>query len=423
MGSIDRTEQTNGISHDISSGVPYPFDWSSSDDYELPKTWHSQKTKIRVACIGAGPSGLALAYKMERQMRPGTWDLTLSEKNDDFGGTWYENRYPGIACDIPAHIYTYSWDPNPEWDSYFAYGGQILQYFKTFVAKHKLNKYIQLNSQVVLAIWDAEEGIYKLLLRDPLTGYERTDWSHVLVNATGNLNKWKWPDIKGLHDFKGPMMHSAKWDESVDFKGKTVGIIGTGSTAIQIIPQLQKVAKDLKLFMRSSTWISPPFAGNTLKDVVKKGEEGDRAYRQYFFSEEEKRQFRDNPQFLLSLRQTIEAELNMGFGLYTRGSELQKKTHNAMLEEMVRRIGPGHEELKERLIPKFLPGCRRITPGDGYLEALVQKNVDCIFQTCAEVTTDSVIDGTGKEHKIDILVCATGVSARLCLFIPSRVVL
>ncbi|OQU98935.1 hypothetical protein CLAIMM_04644 [Cladophialophora immunda] len=343
---------------------------------------------------------------MERQMQPGTWDLTLYEKNDDFGGTWYENKYPGCACDIPAHIYTYSWDQNPEWDSYFAYAGPILQYFRTFVEKHNLKGYMALNSEVKSATWNAKDGTYTIRVRNPETGEERTEWAHALVNATGNLNKWKRPKIEGLHAFQGPLMHSARWDESVDFSNKVVGIIGTGSTAIQIVPVLQKVAKQLKLIMRSPTWISPPFANSVLKDV--KHGDSDKAHRQYYFSEEEKANFKHDPDSLLFLRRRIESEINLGFELYTRGSKLQEEALQNMREEMIRRIGPGHESLKERLIPKWLPGCRRLTPGDGYLEALTQPNVECIFQGCSHITSDAIVDDSGVSHKIDILVCATG---------------
>ncbi|TVY25630.1 putative sterigmatocystin biosynthesis monooxygenase [Lachnellula hyalina] len=378
-------------------------------NYSIPKTWHSQKTKLRVACIGAGPSGLCLAYKMERQMQPGTWELTIYEKNPAEGGTWYENKYPGCACDIPAHIYTYSWDPQPDWSTFYAYSPEILEYFKKFSDKHDLHHYVQLNSQIISAAWNDQEGKYNLIIRNPQTGEEREDWSHVLVNATGNLNKWKWPEIEGLHDFAGPKMHSATWDESVDFKDKTVAIIGTGSTAIQIVPKLQKVAKKLELFMRSPTWISPPFGDAVLKEDVRDGKEEDMANRQYYFSEEEKRKFREDPEGHLFLRQKIEAEINLLFPFYTRGTPLQKKMHQQMRAEMEKRIGPGHDELKKNLIPEWLPGCRRITPGDGYLESLVKSNVNCVFQGIQKITPDGLIDDAGEFHPVDILVCATGV--------------
>ncbi|KAH8691878.1 hypothetical protein BGW36DRAFT_431121 [Talaromyces proteolyticus] len=406
-----KNSQSNGSAEepvpvDISTEIQYPQN-GSGRNYALPNTWHSKKTKIRVVCIGAGPSGICLAYKMQHQMDPNTWELSIYEKNDDICGTWYENKYPGCACDIPSHIYTYSFEPNPQWSTYFAYAPEILQYFRKFAEKHQCRRFIQVNSKVVAATWHPSEGIYKIVIEDTTTGETREDWSHVLVNATGNLNKWKWPEIEGLHDFAGPKMHPSQWDESVDFAGKTVGIIGTGSTAIQVVPQLQKISKNLKLFMRSPTWISPPFGGDVLKDDIKGGQENT-ASRQYVFTEEDKRKFREDPNFLLNLRQKIEAEVNLLFPFFERGTNLQKKMHSKMTEEMNTRIGSGHDELKKHLIPKWLPGCRRITPGDGYLEALTQENVQPIFNDISKITRDGVIDFDGELHKVDILVCATG---------------
>lgn len=117
---------------------------------------------------------------------------------------------------------------------------------------------MKLSTKVLEARWDEEKGLWSLTLEDQVTKGTWQDWCHVLINGTGILNNWKWPDIKGLHDFAGPKMHSAAWDHGVDFQGKTVGVIGTGSTSVQIVPQLQKEAEHLKVFMRSSTWISPP---------------------------------------------------------------------------------------------------------------------------------------------------------------------
>ncbi|KAJ5465282.1 uncharacterized protein N7458_000968 [Penicillium daleae] len=404
-------EHSNGadkpaVSSDRLNEFGYPQN-GSGRNYVLPNTWHSKKTKIRVACIGAGASGICLAYKMQHQMDPNTWELAIYEKNDNICGTWYENKYPGCACDIPSHIYTYSFEPHPDWSTYFAYAPEILEYFRKFADKHQCQRFVQVNSKVVEATWHPREGIYKIVIEDTNTGETREDWSHVLVNATGNLNKWKWPEIEGLYDFAGPKMHPSHWDESVDFVGKTVGIIGTGSTAIQVVPELQKVAKGLKLFMRSPTWISPPFGGNVLKEDLKGGEEN-AASRQYVFTDEEKRKFREDPDFLLNMRQKIEAEVNLLFPFFQRGTDLQKQMHVVMTEEMHNRIGPGHEELKEHLIPKWLPGCRRITPGDGYLEALTQDNVQPIFNEISKIVPEGLIDSDGVLHKVDILVCATG---------------
>jgi cation diffusion facilitator CzcD-associated flavoprotein CzcO len=130
---------------------------------------------------------------------------------------------------------------------------------------------MKLNTKVVECHWDEEGGIWNLTLENQTTKERSQDWSHVLINGTGILNSWKWPDIEGLHDFKGGLMHSAAWDHGVDFDNKIVGVIGTGSTSVQIVPQLQKTVKELQVYMRSPTWISPPFGAGALQTDLVKG--------------------------------------------------------------------------------------------------------------------------------------------------------
>ena len=202
-------------------------------------------------------------------------------------------------------------------------------------------------------------------------------------------------------------MHSADWDHSVDLDNKTIGVIGTGSTSVQIVPQLQKVAKEVQVFMRSPTWISPPFGGGAL-NKVSAGQDIDPGHRQYKFSEEEKKNFKDNPEDHLQFRKGIEAEINGLFGMYRQGSDLSHLFRKVITDEMHRRMGPGHEELKKFIIPKWAPGCRRISPGDGYLEALVQPNVKPIMKTIDKITPEGILTSDGVEHKMDVLVCATG---------------
>jgi cation diffusion facilitator CzcD-associated flavoprotein CzcO len=233
------------------------------------------------------------------------------------------------------------------------------------------------------------------------------DWCHVWVNGTGILNNWKWPDIEGLHDFKGPKMHSANWDHSVDLDNKVIGVIGTGSTSVQIVPQLQKIAKEVQVYMRSPTWISPPFGGGALTSV-QKGQDVDPGHRQYEFTEEDKRRFKEDPEFHLNFRKGIEAEINGLFGMYRQGSDLSHLFRKVITDEMNRRMGPGHQELKDFIIPTWAPGCRRISPGDGYLEALVQPNVEPIMKGIERITPEGIVTNDGVEHKMDVLVCATG---------------
>lgn len=162
----------------ISDSYEYP-EQTSEGPYRVLDQYHSKPRRLRVACVGAGASGLCLAYKMERMLEQGSWELTLFEKNKHFGGTWYENTYPGVACDIPvsrgeinamqidaephqSHNYTFTWDPNPDWSHFFAYGPEIQQYFENFAERHGSKRYMKLNSKVVEARWNEEQGIWKM---------------------------------------------------------------------------------------------------------------------------------------------------------------------------------------------------------------------------------------------------------------------
>jgi cation diffusion facilitator CzcD-associated flavoprotein CzcO len=283
---------------------------------------------------------------------------------------------------------------------------------------------MKLNSKVVECRWDEDKGIWNLIIEDQSSKARWNDWAHVLINGTGILNSWKWPEIEGLHDFKGGLMHSANWDHSVDFDNKVVGVIGTGSTSVQIVPQLQKTVKNLQVYMRSPTWISPPFGAGALVNDLQKGTrfhcqtqlrltcvsgaEVDPGQRQYKFSDEDKKKFKDDPEYHLDFRKRIEAEINGLFGMYQKGSEMNNHFRDVITKEMNRRMGPGHEKLKSFIIPKWSPGCRRISPGDGYLEALVQDNVEPVYSGIKKVTAEGIITEDGVEHKMDHLICATG---------------
>jgi cation diffusion facilitator CzcD-associated flavoprotein CzcO len=228
------------------------------------------------------------------------------------------------------------------------------------------------------------------------------------VNGSGILNNWKWPDIEGLHDFKGPVLHSACWDHSVDFTNKTAAVIGVGSTSVQIVPSLQKIVKGLEVYMRSPTWISPPFGAGALNDDLQKGQDVDPGQRQYTFTEADIKKFKEDPEYHLEFRKKIEAEINSLFGMYQQNSELQNQFKDVITKEMQRRMGPGHEKLKEFISPKWSVGCRRISPGDGFLEALVQDNVTPVFDGIERVVPEGIKTRDGKIHKLDAIVCATG---------------
>jgi cation diffusion facilitator CzcD-associated flavoprotein CzcO len=242
------------------------------------------------------------------------------------------------------------------------------------------------------------------------------DWCNVIVNGTGFLNSWKWPKIEGLHEFSGKLLHSASWDPSVDWTGKTVAVIGTGSSAIQMVPRIQKTAKHLTAFMRSVTWISPAIGKDTLDaEKSKESTSGDgetvpvaTEHAQYYYTDAEKKRFRDDPKYFLEYRKRLESNVNSLFDMFLVGSETSISAQKMMTEEMIRRLGPGNEDLAAKLIPKWSPGCRRITPGDGYLEALVKPNVTTVHKEISKIVPEGLVDEDGTLHKVDILACATG---------------
>ena len=216
----------------------------------------------QVIVIGAGINGMHAAIRLPQRIPNLT--LTIYEKNPEIGGTWYENRYPGVACDVPAHSYTIIYEPNPEWSQFYASGQEILRYLQKVADKYEIRKYMKFNHKCVGAVWNEEKGKWQVECDGP--DGKVHDECDVLITATGILNNWKWPDIPGLDSFTGTRLHSATWPEDIDLSGKNVAIIGNGSSAIQIIPQLQKIVNHLDAYARGSTWISPPLAGSKVEE-------------------------------------------------------------------------------------------------------------------------------------------------------------
>lgn len=170
---------------------------------------------IRVAIIGAGVSGIALYIRLLQYVPEAT--ITILEKNPALGGTWLENRYPGVGCDIPSHVYQYSFAPNPNWSKLFSSGGEILEYVKSVAAEYKVDKKIKYSTKVIGATWDEMKGTWTVRTEHTspegtITNDEVT--AEIVISAVGILNNWKWPDVQGLHDFQGPLLHSAHWDDT-----------------------------------------------------------------------------------------------------------------------------------------------------------------------------------------------------------------
>ncbi|EXL38935.1 hypothetical protein FOCG_18434 [Fusarium oxysporum f. sp. radicis-lycopersici 26381] len=364
---------------------------------------HSKPRKLKIIHVGAGASGLLTAYKAERMLQ--NYDLVCYDKNPVIGGTWYENRYPGCACDVPAHIYTYSFEPNTEWSCYYANSAEIYDYFLRFAKKYDLEKYAQLRTTVISATWDENEGKWAVKLSQD--GKERMDYCDVLMNGSGVVNKAKWPDVPGLSSYNGTIAHSATWDPAISWEGKRVALIGTGSSSVQMLPQLAKGSKSLHVFARNSIWIVPSIG----TDLSKANEEGQNPSEQpgtQIYSEKDKDEFRRDPATHLQYRKGLEATLTRNFPFFLRDSPMSQWATAAIKQDMLKKLESADEELKQKLIPSWPPGCRRITPGNDYLESLVQDHVKVIFEGVSRFTATGLVTSEGKEFDFDLIACATG---------------
>lgn len=361
----------------------------ASPEWRLEKPIHTERP-VKVICIGAGASGLQLAYKLQKHVSG--FNLTVYEKNPEVSGTWYENKYPGCTCDVNSHNYTYSFEPKTDWSGVYATSQEIYTYFNDFADKYGLRQYIKTQHQVVGAKWTGSD--WNVSIKNLTTGETVNDTCDILVNAGGVLNNWKWPDIPGLDKYRGTLLHTANWDETVDLKRNSVGLIGNGSSGVQILPAIQPLAEKITVFMRRPTWVSPL-----------PGLEG----RQY--TEEEKQRFAEEPGHLLAYRKGVERGNSDILPIFMKGSDANKNVRDYMLNTMKEKLA-AKKELEEKMIPTYALGCRRLTPGMGYLEALMEPNVQVVFSGVTEVTEKGCKDENGTEHHVpDVLICATGFDA------------
>ncbi|BDD61661.1 hypothetical protein MAP00_006699 [Monascus purpureus] len=353
---------------------------------------------LRIVIIGAGISGIVSSIRIAQRI-PNA-EICVYEKNEDIGGTWFENRYPGCACDIPAHTYQATFEPNKAWSQFYASAKEIHQYWKGVVQKYGCMRYIKLKQRTVEAVWDENNSKWNLKVQNVDNGSTYPDTCDVLISATGALNEWKWPNIPGLHDFKGKLLHSASWDESYDYGGKKVAVIGNGSSGIQIVPAMLPHVSHIDHYIRGRTWLAPTFARG---EIDKRNAE----LENFSFTPEEIETFKRDHQAYQKFRKEIELELQAVHGATITGTPEQIGAREIFLQNMKRRLNR-KPELVDELVPSFPPICRRLTPGPGYLEALTDDKVELITSEIVKVDEAGILTADGKHHPIDVLVCATG---------------
>ena len=333
----------------------------------------------RIAIVGAGFSGLTMARRL---LLDGERDLVVLEQAEEVGGTWRDNTYPGCACDVPSHLYSLSFAPNPSWSRAFSPGPEIQSYIERVATDQGLRPLIEFGCEMKSARWDDEDGLWRL----DMSQGERT--AEILISAVGGLSTPAIPDIPGLDRFEGPVFHSARWDHSVDLTGKRVAVIGTGASAIQIVPAIQSEVDGLVLFQRTPPWIMPR--------------------RNRKISSLERRLFRRFP----FLQRLVRTSFYWGREVYVL--PLLRPWLSKIGERMARR----HLErsvpdpvLRERLTPDYSFGCKRILPSDEWYPAVTAPNVDLVTSGISGVGEGWITDREGVEHPVDAIVLCTGFRA------------
>lgn len=362
-----------------------------------------QPRKLRVVYVGAGVSGITAAIFFPKYVPE--LELAIYEKNADIGGTWFENRYPGCACDIPAHSYQLSFESKTDWSQFYATQPEILDYWQRVADKYDVRRFMKFRHRCTGATWNEATSKWHVTFAkiDDQGNVLETieDVADVFMTGSGALNQWKWPAIKGLSEFKGMLAHSANWPENFDVTNKTIAVIGAGSSGIQIVPNLQPKAKHMDHYVRGRTWIAASF-GHELVEARNNGQDGN-----FTYTEEEKEQWRRDPASYVKYRKTLECGMQGGYSVTHRDTKEHEEARGIFEKGMRNRL-QSKPEVAEHLLPDFPPLCKRLTPGPGYLEALCAENVSVIPEPISHVDEAGIVTSDGKHRPVDAIVCATG---------------
>ncbi len=337
----------------------------------------SDATRVRIAIVGSGFAGLGLAIKLKQD---GIEDFVVLERADDVGGTWQANTYPGCQCDIPSHLYSFSFAPNPGWTRTYSRQPEIWDYLRGLVDRYDLRDHIRLGHELRAAAWDEAAGRW-------LVETSRGSWlAQVLVDATGPLSHPQVPAIEGLDAFEGTVFHSARWDHDHVLDGERVAVIGTGASAIQFVPRIAKHVGQMHVYQRTAPWILPhtdrPTTGfeRRLYKLLPPAQKAVRA--SVYWARES---------FLLGF---IKDERFM------RGAERIAASH---LRKQV-----SDPALRSRLTPKFRLGCKRVLLSNRWYPALTRPNVELVTDPIREIRGSTIVSADGTEREVDTIIFGTG---------------
>jgi cation diffusion facilitator CzcD-associated flavoprotein CzcO len=337
---------------------------------------------LDVLIVGAGFSGLGMAIKL---LQDGTKAFLVIEKADEIGGTWYVNQYPGCACDIPSHLYSFSFDRNPNWSRMYSRRDEIQSYLKSCAERFGVNPYIRVNTRMKEAVWDEASALWRVT-----TGDGATIRARVLVSAVGALHVPRFPEIQGMDQFAGPVFHSTWWDASVPLEGKRVAVIGTGASAIQFVPEIAPKVGKLNIFQRTPPWIVPK--------------------ADFAIPERWKKRFRDVPGlgwlFRTGLFWMYEIRV---WGFLGKVKALRKRGEKMALDLLAAQVPD--PKLRARLTPNYQFGCKRVLISNDFYPAIQRPNVEFVTDGIREIREHSIVTQDGTERPADVLIYATGFRA------------
>ena len=332
---------------------------------------------VHVAIVGTGFGGIGAAVRL---LQEGFDDFVLLERAEDLGGTWRDNSYPGCACDVPSHLYSFSFAPNPEWTRAFSPQAEIWDYLRRVSSEYSVSERIVYGAEVRNAVWDEDSQLWTVeTARGELT-------ANIVIGAMGGLADPAFPEIKGLDSFTGRVFHSAQWDHDHQLEGERVAVIGTGASAIQFVPRIAADVERVDLYQRTPPWIVP-------KPNRELGRLRHTLYRRF-------------PALQRLVRSAVywrQEALVPGFVI------------NPKLQRLVQAIAKRHlahqvkdPVLRDKLTPRYTIGCKRILQANDYYPAVSRENVDVITDAIAEITPGGIIDADGVHREVDTIILATG---------------
>jgi cation diffusion facilitator CzcD-associated flavoprotein CzcO len=333
---------------------------------------------VDVLIVGAGFAGLGMAIHLRKA---GMESFLIVEKGGEVGGTWWYNRYPGCACDIPSHLYSFSFERNPDWSRMYAGQAEILDYLKACAKGYGVAGRVRLNTPLREARWDEARGLWRAVV-----GNGSVIEARVLVSGMGALHVPRFPEIQGMERFRGPAFHSAEWDAGAPLAGRRVAVIGTGASAIQIVPALAPEVGRLHLFQRTPAWVLPR--------------------PDHPISDRTRRWFRRAPLLSRLFRSFIFWSLELRVGGFLKGG-WQRRLGARMAHQHLESQVPD-QALRAALTPHYEFGCKRVLISSDFYPALLRPNVELVTAAIAEIREHSIVTADGVERPADAIVYSTG---------------